>query len=240
MSLHRFWIGPLLVAVFAAEGSGGIFKRTPKPDPAEHVPALIKTLKSDPDDRKRSNAADELRDYDPKTFPDMLPVLIEALENDSSTSVRMEVVNTIGKIRPVSQTSVYALEQAEKNDSAWRVRQEARNVLFKWLVVDGIHRGKPPENKSNQTEEPPLAPPLTGLKGGLPSKTTPPAIVTPAIMEKEPRPMPPSPPLMPTPSATKPNSPRPLLPLLPTRNVKPESKPAPKPLDEGPSLNSPM
>src|SRR5262249_8670520 len=144
----------------------GLFKRPPKPDPVEHVPALIKTLKTDPEDRKRASAAEDLRDYDAKAFPEIIPALIEALQNDSSISVRLEVVTTIGKTRPIPQTAGYALEQAAKDDTALRVRTVAKGILFEWRVFHGYRHGKPPANQAPQTEEPPLAPMLPRSKIG--------------------------------------------------------------------------
>jgi hypothetical protein len=229
MSLRRCWIIPLIVGFIASDGQAGIFKRNPKPDPAVHVPALIKTLKTDPEDRKRANAVEELRDYDLKAFPEILPAWIEALQNDNSTSVRLEAVASIGKMRPISQQGGYALEQAAHNDSAIRVRVAADRHLLVWQLI-GYQRGKPPENKTRQTGEPPLADPLPmpkGLSSVNPSTTR-------TAKDGEPYP---SPPLMPSPpsTTTKPILSRPLFPLIPTRNPKPS-----KPSEDGPALNPPM
>jgi hypothetical protein len=231
MRLHTIAIISLTL-ILANEGYAGIglFKRPPKPDPAEHVPALIKTLKTDPEDRKRASAAEELRDYDAKAFPEIIPALIEALQNDSSISVRLEVVTTIGKIRPISQTAGYALEQAAHGDSALRVRGLAKTVLWDWRVFHGYRSGKPPANQPMQTEEPPLAPPLPGSKIGNDGPTLSPMIGG-ADQANPPRRQPP---LMPSQNMSS-SRPKSLFPLLPTKTSKPGTKP-----DEGPSLDPPM
>jgi hypothetical protein len=61
MFVQRLLIVSFVMALFSLNADAGIFKRTPKPDPAVQVPGLIKTLKTDPDDRKRLNAVEELR-----------------------------------------------------------------------------------------------------------------------------------------------------------------------------------
>src|SRR5262249_25759549 len=98
----------------------GIFSRKPKIDPAEHVPALIMQLKTDKDEVKRTNAAEELRSFDPKAFPEMMTVLSDALLKDASPAVRSEAASTIAKLRPINQQAGYALEQAAANDPSMR------------------------------------------------------------------------------------------------------------------------
>src|SRR5437660_6213362 len=115
-----------LLTALAGPAHAGIFKKTPKPDPAVHVPELLRTLKEDPDERKRADAADELREYDSKAFPDLMTGLIDALQNDPSSVVRSQAANSISKLRPISQQAGFALEQALQNDSSWRVRIAAR------------------------------------------------------------------------------------------------------------------
>lgn len=235
MRWHHLLIGTFVLALVAspALASGGLFKRAPKPDPAEQVPALIKTLKTDPDERKRADAAEDLRDYDPKSFPDMVPALIEALQNDASTSVRLEAVNTISKLRPISMPAGYALEQSEKNDPAFRVRAAAKTALVQWTLFNGYRRGSPAENRPAETDEPPLADAPAGPAITPVPKS--PALPPARMAEKDNGPRVP-PPLMPS-SGSGSSGRRPLLPLLPTRNNKPGSKPGG---DEGPSLNLPM
>jgi hypothetical protein len=121
----------------------GIFSRKPKVDPAEHVPALIMQLRTDKDDAKRSTAAEELRNFDPKAFPEMMTVLAEALIKDGSPAVRTEAASTIAKLRPINQQAGYALEQAAANDPSLRVRMAARQSLWQYNLL-GYRSAKPP------------------------------------------------------------------------------------------------
>ena len=222
----------LLLAAFTSEGRAGPFKRPNKPDPAEHVPDLIKTLKNDPNERKRAEAAEELREYDLRTFPDIMPTLIEALANDGSASVRYDAVNSIGKLRPISQQGGYAIEQAAANDSSIRVRAAAKAHLVYWISVNGFRPGRVPENKLNQTEEPPLAQPETTPNKSSINPTVPTQVPSgnPALDKDAPRP---APPLMPAPSA-KPSSSRSFFPLF--RGSKTDAKPVSRVIEEGPVL----
>jgi HEAT repeats len=278
MSVQRLFIVPFLAAILATNVQAQLFKRTPKPNPNVRVPELIDTLESDSDARKRESAAEELRDYDSKTFPQILPALIEALKKDNNASVRHEAVVTIGKIRPITQQAVFALDQAAQNDASFKVRVSADRFLGLFIIL-GHRPGKPPENKNIQTDEPPLADPLPPLKSNpalipplppAPMKTSPsgslprppipaapptspsgnapqPAAPPPLPQTspegsppappapKDPGSSPPGPPLMPTPSVYRPIFSRPLLQLIPTKNV----KPLPPAQEDGPSLNPP-
>jgi hypothetical protein len=130
-----------------------LFGKKAKNDPAERVPTLILQLKTDPDEGKRQAAAEELRQYDPKSFPEMMTVLADALLRDSSPAVRTEAASTIGKLRPVSQAAGYALEQAKANDAAMRVRRAAQNSLLQYHFV-GYRGGKPAESQPGPAGEP--------------------------------------------------------------------------------------
>jgi HEAT repeats len=153
--------------VLAAPTHAGIFRRTPKPDPAVHVPELIQTLKDkDKDEKARAGAASELRDYDAKAFPDLLPALIDALATDPSSSVRSKAAESIGKVRPISPEAGYALEQAIDNDKSFRVVLSARTAILQYRVLGFIGAGK--GEMTVQTGEPPLA---TGGAKGVPATT---------------------------------------------------------------------
>lgn len=153
---QRLILVGLLAFVFAGPVQAGIFRKSPKPDPAVYVPALIQTLKSEKDERGRVAAANALRDYDAKAFPEILPALIDALANDSSTSVRAEAAESIGRIRPISTQAGYALEQAKANDKDLRVRIAARTALLQYRVLGYFVGVK--DDLMVQTAEPPLAP----------------------------------------------------------------------------------
>lgn len=159
----------LVVPAWSASpaAAGWIFHRQAKPDPATRVPVLIATLKSSPDEKKRSAAAQELRAFNPATFPELIPVLIEAAQSDPKAGVRMEAMNSLAKLRPVSQQVGQTLEQAVEKDSSMRVRLHARSLLVQYHLsgyrgakrMEGPALGPPPGVK---TEEPPLADPPVG------------------------------------------------------------------------------
>ena len=260
MLFYRYLMVPLLLAIFVSDGNANpFFKRTPKPEAEQYVPVLIKTLKSDPDEKKRAVAAELLREFDVKAFPDILPALIDALKDDTSSAVRLEALKSIGRQHPITQPMIFAVQNA-KNDPSKQVRSATKDIAIRWLF-HGIRLGNPlPPNF--QTEEPPLADQLPSPKKSSRAKES----STPAAPQEEmtPEPIRPTPPLMPTPGSAKPIGPRPLLPFLPTRNTKPESKTAPKPdvkkdkkqeqkdatkpetkppakpMEDGPVLNPPM
>lgn len=145
------WIMAATVAlglVSPATAGIGIFSRKPKVDPAEQVPTLIMQLKTDKDDNKRANAAEELRGFDPRTNPEIMTVLIDALTKDTSAAVRSEAASTIAKLRPINQQAGFALDQAAANDPVMRVRMAARQALWQYHLV-GYRSGKPAETPND-------------------------------------------------------------------------------------------
>ena len=257
----RLLIVPVVVASLQAPAQAGIFfRRTPKPDPAERVPALLATLRGDPDERKRANAAEELRHYDPKSYPDLLPSLVNALQADPSSAVRNEAASSIGKLRPISQLAGYALEQALANDSSMRVRMAARSALWQYHLY-GYRSNRPAEGGNNQTSEPPLATPSRPAMTPPTGPAMPPQVpivqpptrpVTPAKPVSK-RNQPPANPMIPRnqtsepplapplPPATTPQIPdAPAVPPMPLPQAPNSfSAPTPAPGDDGPSLGSP-
>jgi HEAT repeats len=137
-------------------GQAGLFGKKPsKPSPAERVPELIAILRTDGDEDKRSNAAEELRQYDPTAFPTIVPALVEAMLTDKKPSVRSESAQSLGKLRPVSDQAGFALQQTLEADPSMRVRLQARSALmsYRWSSWHGVKKEPP----SNNTKEPPLA-----------------------------------------------------------------------------------
>ena len=80
---------------------------------SERVPELILTLKTESDERKRAQAAEELREYDARTFTEIVPVLVDVLHNDKKSNVRLEALNSLSRLRPVSQSRCCARIRAE-------------------------------------------------------------------------------------------------------------------------------
>ena len=178
----------LLTFTLAAPTRGGILfgKKPPKPIPAERVPQLLFQVKNDGDENKRGSAVEELRQYDPKDFPEIVPVLIDVLQNDKKPYVRAETAQTLGKIRPMQPAIAAALEQALAKDSSMRVRLQARSSLipYHWSGVHGEKREEPIvaqpqpriQPRTVTTNEPPLADPVVPQSprapGAIPSPMT--------------------------------------------------------------------
>lgn len=171
----------LFVAALASPAPGqGFFKKKPteKPNPAERLTQLITTLKTDQDEAKREEAAIELRHFDPKTYPEVIPVLIECLQSDPKPAVRMEAAQSLGRIRPISQQAGWALEQASSKDSSTRVRLQARSSLWYYRLNGYRSEGKLDETPA-AAQNPPkpeqpsksLLPSIPGISNLIPSFT---------------------------------------------------------------------
>jgi hypothetical protein len=177
MTWRRFLAVLLLSACMAGSANAGInlFGKKPKVDPHVRVAELLGILKSDADEHKRAAAAEELREFDGNNFPDIVPVLIDALGQDAKASVRAEAAQSLGKIRPISQNAGAALEQALAKDSSMRVRLQARSALlaYNWAGYKSKSKDTPP---LYQTGEPPLAdpPPSSTSKAPPPTPLPPP------------------------------------------------------------------
>jgi HEAT repeats len=153
------WLKMLLPALvltgYALPAQAQFFARKPRLANLQ-VPELIVTAKGDPDERKRVAAIEQLRESDAKSYPDILPVLIDVMLNDPKSGVRLEAVNSLARMRPITQTVGQALQQAAAHDDNFRVRWQARSTLW----VNGYHGG----SKDNQyvaptgpsLKEPPL------------------------------------------------------------------------------------
>jgi hypothetical protein len=182
------WCRYLLVcALLLAAGlpaPAGLFARKKKADPVQRVPELLQILKTDRDDRKRQEAADELRQFDPAQFPQIVPALIEALQGDPKPAVRSEAAHALGKLRPVSSPAGQALERAAAQDHALRVRLQARTALMFYHLAgySSARKVEPPQGPALRptTNEPPLVkgttaePPLAAQPTAPPPAATPP------------------------------------------------------------------
>ncbi len=202
----------LLAPVLTAPAFAGIFfnnKKPEKPNPADRVPELVKIVQTDGDEDRRTAAAEELRDYDPAQFPEVVPALIDVLMTDKKPGVRAEAALSLGKLRPISDQVGIALEQTLAKDSSMRVRLQARSVLlqYRWSgwkepppKRDEIPTARPKGPPTVQSGEPPLAPVLPPTPKATPIPTSPPpplpVPVAPPVHEAQPLPQgPPLPPL---------------------------------------------
>ncbi len=226
----------------------GLFKRRQQAQKAEQpskVKQLVATLQSDMDERKRRGAAEELRDFDPRNAPEVVPALIGSLQKDPSPAVRIVAVESLGKLKPVSQQAGIAMETALQSDPDEKVREAVKASLWQYH----LNGYRPPTNSpfAAQTSEPPLAPkptsgfrPITNTVGkaanypqtaepplAKPKPPAPKSSEPPKKSAEPPRPLPkttlpqpmPSAPTIPPPSSTPPPAPATTpgtLPPLPT------------------------
>jgi hypothetical protein len=130
--MRRIPIVVLLALVPCHAHAQWLFKKSTPRDPAQRVPELIQILRTDPDERKRSSAAEELRDYDVKAHPQIIPALVEAALRDSKHGVRSDALSSLSRIRPVSPMAGQALEYAATNDAHWANRIQAKSSLLRY------------------------------------------------------------------------------------------------------------
>jgi hypothetical protein len=159
MFRSRILLVPLVIVLLAPAAPAGIFSRKPKVNPSERVPELLLQLQTSQDEARRTAAAEELRQYEAKDFPKIIPALIEALNRDASPAVRAEAATSLGKLRPISQQAGHALEQAQNNDAVMRVRLAARQSLWQYHLVG--YRGKSadgPAEPATAMQQPPAQP----------------------------------------------------------------------------------
>jgi hypothetical protein len=214
----------LLVApAIALPAQGGIFTYKPttaRPKPEMRVPGLLYTVKADPNEGKRAAAAAELGEFDARLFPDMVPVLVDVLQNDTKPTVRREAAVSLGHF-PVTPLAGKALHEASAKDPSLKVRLHAWSA-YKGYQLHGYHdRPEAPLPKIIGTGEPPLATShktvtynvhKTGPAAG-PVVATPPPLPQPTVFSRKPPPL-----------------------ATPASNV-PRTLPSPTQEDEGPVLN---
>jgi hypothetical protein len=198
----RYLLVCALLLAAALPAPAGLFSRKKKADPVQRVPELIQILKADRDDRKRQDAAEELRQFDPGQFPQIVPALIEALQADPKAAVRSEAAHTLSKLRPVSSPAGQALERAAAQDHALRVRLQARTALMFYHMAG---------YSSARKSDPPQAPPGPALKPTtnepplVKGPTAEPPLAAPQTVPPPPAPLPVAAPLpAPTPSQYRP------------------------------------
>jgi hypothetical protein len=249
------------VAAFAslpAQGAGLFGRRqnqpaAAKPNTDDKTVQLIRLLRTDGDERRRTLAVENLARFDLKQHPQAGFALIEAMSRDSSAMVRRAAAESLGKMRPMTQQVAQALEQVSIADSASEVRASASQALQAFVEAGykPMKRGEAPAATAagkaprpqplpsrlllpNETTEPPLA----EVNSAKPTETAKVAVPAPA-----------------RPSTTTPNIPRvnpPLTteepktavpsvkPVFPKKTSPTPEKPTPaKPNDEGPILIPP-
>jgi hypothetical protein len=187
-----------LAATFTTPAPAGIlFGRHTKPTPEERESQLIITVKTDADEGKRATAAKELRTFDPRTFPEIVPILVDVLKHDPKASVRLEAAQTLGKLRPVSQEAGMALEEAA-NDSSWRVRWQAHHSLLGYRMSGYRSPPKVEQASPSSGKQSPYPPPsgTTAKRGLFPSATKTGPVLVPRETPPPPLadPIPPAPP----------------------------------------------
>ncbi|MSQ96033.1 MAG: HEAT repeat domain-containing protein [Gemmataceae bacterium] len=129
-----------------------LFKKV-KVNASQRVPELILIVKTDPDERKRAHAAEELRDYDMAAYTEIVPVLVDVLLHDKKHSVRLEALGSLVKIRPITATAGQAMEKAATEDDVLRVRLQAKAALTKYHLAG--YSAKKTEKKASTVERPP-------------------------------------------------------------------------------------
>lgn len=146
----------ILAALLPSIALGGPFK--PKKVDAARVRALLETLKSDADEKKRKSAADELGGADAREFPEVATALSNALQKDASAAVRAEAAQSLGQLDQVFPMAGVALEAAASGDSSPLVRLAAKQTLWEYHL-NGYRSPKGADGIAAQTVEPPIAAP---------------------------------------------------------------------------------
>lgn len=156
------FLAALMLAGSTPECSAQLFgSKKPKVSPQQRVAELLTTLKTAKESSRRADAAEELRSFEAKDFPEIVPSLIDALEHDPATSVRIEAATGLGRLRPISVPAGQALEKASSGDANLRVRMQAKTSLM-YYQLSGYHGPNKTETGGvaagkTTTEEPPLA-----------------------------------------------------------------------------------
>lgn len=165
-----------------------IFAKKARTNPTQRVPELILIVKTDPDERKRAHAAEELRDYDTAIFTEIVPVLVDVLLNDKKQGVRSEALASLTKIRPVTTLAGQAMEKAAAQDESLRVRWQAKSALPKYhLAGYSVRRNEATQATKKTSDEPPLGLGSPAPKVVQPQPAPRPLPIDPAF----PRPLPP-------------------------------------------------
>lgn len=192
----------------ALAGPTNLFSRKPKLDEAK-ARALVETLKSDPDEKKRKTAADELGRADSRANPDVAPALVGALRKDASAAVRAEAAASLRELGEVYPQAAVALDEAAETDSSTMVRLAAQRTLWEYHL-SGYRSARGGDGLPTQTIEPPIASPV-GPRQAVALVPAPAAPIVPPVPARVPpiviSPIPQLPAMMPQPVNTRPDQP---------------------------------
>jgi len=150
-------VGGIEQPVAAFDLGLGLLKRKQiKPDPVSRAKQLTITLQSDPDEQKRKAAAKELRGLDPRQNAEVIPALTTSLQKDPSPEVRIEAVESLGVLKPISQPAGLAMEAAIESDPNIQVREAIKAALWQYHL-NGYRTPPGGGALATQTTEPKLA-----------------------------------------------------------------------------------
>jgi len=165
LSMHKaFLLGAGVLILIASDRSASAFdlglgllkRKQTKPDPVSRAKQLTATLQSDPDEQKRKAASKEMRGLDPRQSPEIVPALTSALQKDPSSEVRIEAVESLGLLKPISQPAGLAMEAALTTDPDPKVREAIKAALWQYSL-NGYRTPPGGAALATQTTEPKLA-----------------------------------------------------------------------------------
>jgi hypothetical protein len=193
-----------------------LFGKRAKVNAKDRVPELLGKVKGEKDERQRVAAAAELRQFDGSAHPEIAFVLMDVLQNDTATNVRLEAAVSLARLRPSTQEGSQALHEAAAKDPSLRVRMQSRTSLMFYHVSGAPKKVEAPG---------PILP-------SAPAPTPPPATVTPTQGTE---PVAPPPVSVPRPLPNGPRQPAP----FPTQTAEPPLLPPAPPAGQGPILTPP-
>lgn len=189
MSGIRLILSVVAALIATAPAHAQLIPRKPRLDTAR-VRYLSDTLRADPDEKKRRAALGELKEIDPRMFPEVLPAVVTALQRDTSAAVRADAAVAIGGFKVMVPIAGVALEAAAESDPSPAVRDAAQQALWEYHLI-GYRSAKGADGIAGQTDEPQVARPRGPrpmVAVGPPIQATDPPIQPVAV---NPRPRPP-------------------------------------------------
>jgi len=148
------FVGGFVASVAAQDEGNGLFNRKSRPDQSR-VRFLAELLRTEPDEKKRKAAVNELAEADPRAHPEVMPALVAALKKDAA-AVRAAAAEVIGKFKTTFPLAGAALESIAESDPDPTVRSAAKQALWDYHL-NGYRSPKVGEAGVGQTSEPPLA-----------------------------------------------------------------------------------